>query len=198
MDARYRGDVVLRMAGSSRKLLVSFVANVRGAIALEFALLAAPFFAILIAIFQVGAVYVAENELETATEMAARQLLTGQVQNAGLTASQFAASMCPNLHALFSCSGLMVDLENVGANAADFASANVSAPTLTYNAQGQVTNNWNFLAGGAGSILVLRVMYQLPVILGGFGLKLANLPNGDHLLMTTSVFEVEPYNGLGT
>ena len=161
--------------------------------AVEFALISVPFFAVLLVIFQVGIVYLAENELETATEMAARQLLTGQVQTAGLTATQFISSMCPNLPVLFQCSGVMVDLEDVSS----FAAANTSAPTLTYNKQGQVTNNWQFQTGGAGSILVLRVMYQFQIYLGPLALNLANLPNGDRLLMTTAVFEVEPYNQQG-
>ncbi len=180
-----------KLARSCRGLLGSFATNGRGAAAIEFALISTPFFAILILIFQVGIVYLADNELETATEIASRQLLTGQVQSASLTASQFVSALCQNLSVLFQCSGVMVDLENVSA----FSSANVSAPTLTYNAQGQVTNNWQFQTGGAGSILVLRVMYQLPIYLGPIALNLADLPNGDHLLMTTSVFEVEPYQG---
>ncbi len=180
-----------KMARSGRRLLASFAANRRGIAAVEFSLVALPFFALLFVIFQVGIVYLADNELETATEKASRQLLTGQVQSAGLTASQFISVVCQNLPVLFQCSGVMVDLEDVSS----FASANTSAPTLTYNAQGQVTNNWQFQIGGAGSILVLRVMYQFPVYLGPIALNLANLPNGDYLLMTTSVLEVEPYSG---
>jgi Flp pilus assembly protein TadG len=180
-----------KLARSCHRLLAFFAANRCGTAAVEFALVSLPFFAILIVIFQVGIVYLAENELETATEKAARQLLTGQAQAANVTASQFISSMCPNLPVLLNCSGLMVDLENV----ASFASANTSAPTLTYNSQGQVTNNWQFQSGGAGSILVLRVMYQFPIYLGPIALNLADLPNGNHLLMTTSVFEVEPYRG---
>jgi len=182
------------MIRRNRKLLSLFARNKRGAAAIEFAFIALPFFAILIAIFQIGLVYLAENELETATESAARQLLTGQVQNNGVTRSQFIASICSNLPVYFSCSGVMVDLQTVSA----FASANVSAPTLTYDSQGNVTNKWNFSTGSSGSILVLRVLYQFPIFPGPLSLNLANLPNGKHLMMTTAVFEVEPYNQSGS
>ncbi|MCI4679720.1 pilus assembly protein [Rhodoblastus acidophilus] len=184
-------DAVYKMARSGRGLLTSFIANRRGIASLEFALIALPFFAILFAIFQIGIVYLADNLLETATEKAARQLLTGQVQNAGLTASQFTSAICPNLPVFFTCpSGVMVDLQDVSS----FSSANLSAPTLTYDSNGKVTNNWQFQTGGAASILVLRVMYQFPVYLGPLGLNLANLSNGKRLLMSTAVFQVEPYN----
>jgi len=161
---------------------------------MEFGFIALPFFAILISIFQIGLIFLAEAELETAAEKATRQLLTGQVQNGGVTQSQFIASICANLPAFFTCSGVMADLQQVSA----FSSAVTSAPTLTYNSQGQVTNKWNFNTGTAGSILVLRVFYQFPVIPGPLSLNFANLPNGTHLMLTTSVFQVEPYKSSGS
>lgn len=184
------------MTRNRRRLFATFVTNRLGAVAAEFALLALPFFAILFAIFQIGVIFLAENELETATELTARQLLTGQGQAAGLTSSQFISGLCSNLPVFFSCSGVMVDLVAT----TTFASANVdlTPPTLTYNAQGQVTNSWNFQTGGTGSVLVLRVIYQFPVYINLLGLNLANLPNGTHRMMTTSVFAVEPYNQTGS
>ncbi len=178
------------------RLFATFVTNRRGGAVTEFAMLAVPFFAILFAIFQVGVIFLAENELETATDLAARQLLTGQGQAAGITSSQFITSLCSNLPSLFSCSGVMVDLEATS----NFAgtSVDLTPPVLTYNAQGQVTNNWNFQTGGTGSVLVLRVIYQFPVYISILGLNLANLPNGTHEMMTTSVFAVEPYIQTGS
>lgn len=165
------------------------VADRRGAAALEFALVAAPLVALIVAVFQIGVIYLAGNELETAVERAARPLLTGQAQQASINQKQFSASLCAYLPALLSCSGVMVDLQV----ATNFSSANLAAPALTYDSNGNVANQWVFGAGGSGSILVLRVFYQFPVLLGPLGFNLANLPNGDHLLMATAVFQVEPY-----
>jgi Flp pilus assembly protein TadG len=176
--------------GYLRRVTSSFVGDKNGVAAIEFAFVALPFFAILIAIFEIGLVFLAANELETAVEKAGRQLLTGQAQQGGVTQSQFISSVCSNLPVFFTCSGVMVDLEAASA----FASANTSAPSLTYNSSGQVTNTWNFDTGAAGSILVLRVFYQFPVLPAPLGLNLANLPNGTRLLMATSVFQVEPYS----
>ena len=163
---------------------------------MEFGFIALPFFAILIAIFQSGLLFLAQNELETAVEKASRQLLTGQVQQNGTTQSQFITSVCANLPAFFpKCltGGLMVDVQVASA----FSSANTSAPTLTYDKNGNVTNTWAFNAGTAGSIVVLRILYQFPVIPGPLSLNLANLSNGTHLMMATSVFQVEPFNSAG-
>jgi hypothetical protein len=54
-----------------------------------------------------------------------------------------------------------------------------------------VTNTWNYNIGGAGDIVVLRVIYLMPVI-GGPLFALAN-SNGARVLMATSVFKNEPY-----
>lgn len=176
-----------------RQLIRSITANTGGGATIEFGFIALPFFAILVAIFQIGIIFLAENEMETAVEKAARQLLTGSAQQNNMTQSQFTTSVCSNLPVFFTCSSVMVDLQNISA----FSSAVTTPPTLTYDAKGNVTNKWVFNSGAAGSILVLRVMYQFPVILGPLGLNLANLPNGTHLMMASSVLQVEPYTSTG-
>jgi Flp pilus assembly protein TadG len=181
------------MAKIGRKHISSWRADDRGVAAIEFGFVALPFFGILVAIFQIGLVFLAQAELETAVEKSARQLLTGQAQQGGVTQSQFTTAVCSYLPVFFTCSEIMVDVQT----ASNFSSANTSTPTLTYNSQGKVTNNWNFNIGSAGSIVVLRVFYQFPMIPGPLSFNLANLSNGTRLLMATSVFEVEPYSSSG-
>ena len=84
----------------------------------------------------------------------------------------------------------MIDVEAYSS----FAAANTASPTLTFNAQGQVTNSWNCQPGTAGQIVVVRVMYQWPVFLGPLGLNLSNLSNGNRLIMATAAFKNEPYH----
>jgi Flp pilus assembly protein TadG len=159
-----------------------------GAVAIEFALVAAPFFAIIIAILDLALLFLAQAALETAVEQTARLVLTGQALSQGLTASQFQQDICGYLPGGFTCSNVMVDLET----ASSFSSANTSAPTLTYDANGNVTNTWKYQIGGPGSIEVMRVMYQWQVFPGPLNLNFANLSNGKFLLMATAVFRNEP------
>lgn len=166
-----------------------FFCNVEGMAAVEFGIVAMPFFAIIFAVLQVGVVVFAQQELESGVEQAARLVLTGQVQQQGLTQAQFQTQVCASLPVLFKCSNVMVDLQSVTA----FSSANTSMPTLTYNAQGNVTNVWKFAPGVPGTIEVLRVMYQWPTFLVPLYLKLATQSNGARLLMATAVFQNEPF-----
>jgi Flp pilus assembly protein TadG len=167
----------------------------KGAAALEFALVAAPFLALLVALFQTALVFFAGRVLDEVTEEASRYIRTGQAQQSNMTQSQFANYVCTSadtatlVSALFNCNNLMVNVQNY----ADFASASTSSPTLTFNNNGTVSNTWNFSPGSPGSIVVVQLMYQWPIVLGPLGFNLSNLSNGNRLLVSTAVFKSEPY-----
>jgi hypothetical protein len=65
---------------------------------------------------------------------------------------------------------------------------------LTYDTNGNVTNNWQFNPGNAGDIVVVRVMYLWPVFFGPIAFNLANQPNGSRLIMASAAFQNEPAN----
>ncbi|BGE84107.1 pilus assembly protein [Methylosinus sp. 3S-1] len=180
------------MQGAPRRYVVAHALGCRrGAAVIEFGFVAAPLFALLVGILQIGVVFLAQQQLETAVEKSARTVFTGNVQKAGVTQAQFASALCANLTVLFNCSQVMVDLRSAGN---EFSAADTSVPTFTYDAAGNVTNSWSFDPGGTGKVVVLRVMYQFPVVGGPLNLALANLGNGKRLLMATAVFQVENFS----
>jgi Flp pilus assembly protein TadG len=160
-----------------------------GAGAVEFAIIAAPFLALLIAIIQTALVFFASRVLDETTEQASRYILTGQAQTSGMTQAQFANYVCQKTSTLFNCNNLMINVQNYSS----FASANTSTPTLTFDSSGAVTNQWAWSPGNAGDIVIVQVMYQWPVILGPLGYNLANLSNGNRLLVSTVALKTEPY-----
>jgi Flp pilus assembly protein TadG len=161
-----------------------------GATAVEFALIAAPFLATLLAMLQTTLFLFAQAVLQDAANQAARQFMTGEAQNGGTTESQFVTnSVCPKIQTLFNCNNLMVNVQSY----ADFSSANASAPTLTFNAQGQVNNTWSYSEGAPGQVMVVQLIYEWPLIRGPFGYMLSNLGNGTTEIMGVSSFRVEPY-----
>ena len=155
----------------------------------EFGLVVAPFIALLFAILQTVLVFFAGRVLDTAVAQSARLILTGQAQDGGFTQSAFSSAVCGKVYALFSCGGLMIDVQT----ASSFANANTSTPTLTFDTNGNVTNNWQYQPGNPGDIVVVRVMYQWPVFLGPLGFNLSNLGSGKRLLTSTAAFKNEPY-----
>ena len=166
----------------------SFLVDSSGATAVEFGLVAAPFVALLVGIIQTFLVFFAQQLLETVVTQSSRLILTGQVQAASMTQSQFAQQVCNQVAILFNCSGLMIDV----ATPNTFSSADTSTPILSFSPQGQVTNAWQYNPGAAGQIVVVRVMYQWPVFGGPLGFSLANLSNGNRLIMASAAFQNEP------
>jgi hypothetical protein len=112
--------------------------------------------------------------------------MTGQVET--LSQDDFKQKVCDQVRIFFTCGGLMVDMQV----ATTWSSANTAMPTLTFDGQGAVTNSWKFDPGGAGDIVVLRVMYVWPVMLGPLGFNLSNLSNGNRQIMATAAFQNEP------
>jgi Flp pilus assembly protein TadG len=169
--------------------LSRFRAAERGATAVEFALVAPAFLATLIAVFEVTMYLFAQQTLQTAAVSAGRLIMTGQVQNASMTQSQFATTVCPYVQAIFTCSALMINVQNYSS----FGSASTAAPTLTYNGQGAVTNTWSYSPGNPGDVMVVQLVYQWPIVGGPFGYVLSNLGNGTTEIMGVSAFRIEPY-----
>jgi Flp pilus assembly protein TadG len=166
-----------------------FSQHAAGAAALEFGLVAVPFLALLVAILQTAMVFFASRVLDEIVANTSRYIMTGQAQMSGMSQSGFATYLCGQTLALFDCQNFMVNVQNYSS----FGSASTAAPSLTFDAQGNVTNSWSWSPGNPGDVVVFQVMYQWPVVLGPLGFDLANLPNGNRLLVSTAVFKNEPY-----
>jgi Flp pilus assembly protein TadG len=188
--------ITQRLAGGATRWSSSraFFRCRKGATAVEFALVAAPFLALLVAILQSALVFFASRVLDEVTEEASRYIMTGQAQQGGVSQSGFKTYVCTGsntsalVSALFTCSNIMINVQNYS----DFASASTTSPTLTFN-NGNVSNTWSYNTGNPGDIIVVQVMYQWPVVLGPLSMNLSNLSNGNRLLVSTAVFKSEPY-----
>ncbi|MEN3364062.1 MAG: hypothetical protein V7606_1336, partial [Burkholderiales bacterium] len=99
---------------SVRNALRRFRRNRRGSAAVEFALVAPVFFALLFAIIETAIVFFAGQVLETVTQDSARLILTGQAQTAAYTQADFKrVVVCgPLINVLFDCTnGIYVDVQ---------------------------------------------------------------------------------------
>lgn len=170
-----------------RNRWLCFLKNNKGATAVEFALVAAPFLALIIALLQTFLVFFAQELLESVVRQSARLVMTGQVQAQNMSQTTFQQQVCSQVRIFFNCSGLMVDLRVASA----WSSADTSLLMPTYDGNGNV-NNMQFNPGSAGDIVVLRVMYIWPVMLGPLGFNLSNLSNGNRLIMSSAAFQNEP------
>ena len=160
-----------------------------GLAAVEFGIVALPFFAMMFAIIETAMIFFASQVLETAVADSARLIMTGQAQQSSYSATQFKDAVCAKIPALFDCAtGLQIDVKTFSS----FSSVSVAKPI---DANGNIQNgNFGYAPGKQGDIVLVRLMYQWPVYTSLLGLdKLADLSNNKRLIMASAAFRNEPY-----
>jgi Flp pilus assembly protein TadG len=181
---------------SVRNALRRFRRNRRGSAAVEFALVAPMFFALLFAIIETAMVFFASQVLETGVQDAGRQIYTHQLQdNTGLSAAQQAAqfkqNLCDRVSVLFTCP-IDVDVRYY-----------LAGTTITITDPIDASGNYDpsgftFVLPPSGSTatVVIRGFYRWPLFVTGLGYNIANIGRGSsnskRLLAATTAFHVEP------
>jgi Flp pilus assembly protein TadG len=183
--------VLRKLSRRGTRELARFCQARSGATAVEFAIISPAFIALLIAILQTAYVLFAQQMLQTAAVEAGRLFMTGQgpATSAKLTDPTNTPNICSLVTPIMSCSSVMVDVEAYSG----FSGANTSQIALTYNGQGQVSNTFNYTPGTPGQVVIVKLIYQLPVINGPLGFMLANLPQNMREIMGITAIRVEPY-----
>jgi Flp pilus assembly protein TadG len=169
-----------------RKIFRRFRRSRRGSAAVEFALVAPVFFALLFAIIETAIVFFAGQVLETITQNSARMIMTGQAQTAGYSQAQFQTYVCSQIPALFTCGNVYVDVQSYP------AFGNIAINSQIDGASNFI-NNMQYSPGGPGDIVVVRLFYQWPLFVTGLGYNIANLSGSKRLLSATAAFRNEPY-----
>ena len=158
----------------------------RGAVAIEFALLAIPLFMLLFGILETGLIFFGSSVLERATAEGARLVRTGQAQAQNMTITQFHDYICQQASVLLSCANLQVDVESF----TGFGSVVISDPIQN----GQLDPNLNkYSIGVAGSIVLVRTFYTWDILSPILKPFFANLSNGQRLMTSSATFRNEPF-----
>jgi Flp pilus assembly protein TadG len=188
-----RAVALRRGAGrkGSRGRPVRFFGDRRAGAAVDFALVLLPFLMVLMTIINSALVLLAGQVLQTAATTAGRLILTGQAQTANYTASQFKNAICASLTVMFNCANnLYIDVESLPPGSS-FSS--ITLPGAT-NANGTVNSGgFNYNPGSAGYIVIVRLIYQWPIIAPGLSIGLTNSANSTNTLIATVAFVNEPY-----
>lgn len=166
-----------------------FSSNESGVTAIEFGLLALPFFAVLGAILETSVIFIAGQVLESALHDAGRLVRTGQTQT-GFDLLAFRADLCSRTYGLFGdCSGIFVEVRPVGL----FGSATPTAPVdATCISACTWTRPEHFDDGGPNSVMLGQAYFRWQTIVG-LDLGLNNLADGRRLLGSVTVFQNEPF-----
>jgi Flp pilus assembly protein TadG len=171
--------------------LARFWRDDSGVTAIEFGLLATPFFAIIGAILETSIIFLAGQVLDSAVQDASRQIRTGQLQAKNYTIDQFENLICDKLFGLFAdCHAMQVRVTTVS----NFTNATVVPPvSTTCTTTCPWTMTESFQPGQGSSTVIVQVYYKWPVILRLASFALNDQPDGTRLLGSVQVFRNEPF-----
>lgn len=175
---RLRLSNALRRFGASRK----------GSAAVQFALVAPLFFALIFAIVEVALVFFANQILETGTQDTARLLFTHQAQDQNLTGEQVRTNLCNRVSVLLACDGVILDVRSYPAGQP------FTVPPFFDGGGNPISSNFLYQPPDPNSsnIVVVRAFYKWPLIFTNLGFSLINIGTDKRLLTSTVAFRVEP------
>jgi len=152
----------------------------KGVVAIEFALLAIPFFMILLAILEVALILTTSMQLEHAVDLVARRIMTGETKT---EQTAIRSDLCSEIVFKISCDAIRIDYRET---------LSVGKFSLPSPLKGGVLD-----ASAFGIALVanpsfasLRVGYEWPSIIGPFTAYLANSGNKS-IFVSTALLRFE-------
>ena len=189
-----------------QKKLEAFAEDKRGIAAVEFAMIAVPFFLLIFSLLEVCVIFIMSSILEHAASEASRQIRTGQLQTATYDTSDlstpndageaFEELICDNLYGMMSCDAkLSIDV----ATFSSFANTGNSSPsfnsdTHATNPNGLNNDGFDTVLGGQNDIVVVRVFYEWDLIIPVMSAPLDNMGGSNRrLLQATVAFRNEPF-----
>lgn len=174
------------------RLAACFARADQGAVAVEFSLVLLLFVTIVFAIFELAMVMLAYSSLETATQVAGRQIRTGEFQQ-GTSNSQadFKNLVCANMTWLASqcASNAYVDVRTYST----FGDLAANSPQ---GGSGFDPKKTCFTAGGPTDIVLVRTYFKFRLFAPFLDGSMENMGPGTglRLMSSATAFRNEPYN----
>jgi len=159
-----------------------------GAAAVEFAMVAIPFFLMIFSILELGVVFVLDSVLETAAMESGRLIRTGQANEQNFDKDKFKTQVCNKMVVFKSdcASRMTVDVRVIP----KFSAPNAPDP-VTNNAMDPNKTIYN--GGQAGSLILVRVWYTHPLVTPLLSQAVSRVGPGKVLLSATTAFRNEPW-----
>ena len=181
-----------------------------GSAAIEFALLAIPYFIVIFAILETFIAFAAEELVSNAVDTMSRQMRTGQItfvdptRTSYKTQTQFRQAFCNEISIIIRCSDteaatpgkLYLDVQSFST----FAAMPTAIPRMSADKYSDLKiSAFEFTPGGPGSINMLRAYYRWSIIVDLVrpyitGLRPAgsSMPS-EYLIVSTAAFQNEQY-----
>lgn len=205
---RNQNNGIASMASAPRRRMAkrSLWRSRDGAAAIEFALLAIPYFLIIFAILETFVAFTAEQLVGNAVDTMGRKLRTGTItyglgKTSNTTQTQFRQAFCNEISILIQCSSDEVATPNkLWLDVRSFTTFALIPKTIPRTASGELdTSSFAYAPGGAKTINMLRAYYKWEVITDLVRPYITNVRPTDgsrpnyFLMVETAAFQNEDY-----
>ena len=184
-----------------RRIFARFHRSRDGTAAIEFALLAFPFFLLIFATIEAFIAFAGEQLLENAVDTMARQVRTGQIKN--LTEEEFRTKFCAEISLMIACADkedpndqkLYLDVREFSS----FADIPNYIPKVSNNQYSDLdSSDFAYSPGGPKSINIVRAYYRWEVMTDLVRPFITNIRKDgaiprDYLMVATAAFRNENY-----
>jgi hypothetical protein len=169
--------------------------NDEGAAAIEFALVAIPFFMFILGTIGVGLYFFTSTSLEHGVEAAARKIRTGEAQRTSLTVGAFKQLVCQASGSYIDCDRLHVLVQHAPtwSDLTPQPCVEGSDMAASTGESGDVIADYT---GGSSTVVLVTVCYQWDLAQSFSFLKLGAGADGSGpaVLQAAAAFRVEPYS----
>ncbi len=183
------------MLDRSRKLWGRFKREKDGATAIEFAILALPFFALLFAIFELAIVFFLGSTLTHAMNESARDVRTGEFQSTCGGAEQFKTMVCGNMSTIGDCANLRIDVVTSPSGRFEPNLLPPTPQTLDPSTGQPQRLPDSYIQTSARDVVVVRAQYYHELAFPGSLTKLSNQPGNFRVITASTAFRNEPFPG---
>lgn len=152
----------------------AFRRNQNGSAAVEFAMIAPMFFALIFAVIETGMTFMAGQVLETGVEDGARLVYTSQTTSA----ADFKSAICSRVSMMLDCTKLDIDVRSYDPGTPIVITDPIDA-SGKYISNGFVYQPPTYSpTAPSGKTVVVRAFYQWPLYVTGLGYNIANIDRG--------------------
>ncbi|MEY9167777.1 Flp pilus assembly protein TadG [Sinorhizobium fredii] len=207
MSIEVKASMASRRA--SRHLFRRLLGDRRGGTAIEFAILALPFFIVVFASIETFVAFTGEQLLANATDTLARRIRTGEItfnqgKSTDMTQAEFRQAFCDEIAILLTCSATEVDEpEKLYLDIREVADPSQFPAAVPRVGSGDSTDldtgGFQFAPGAGKEFTMVRAYYRWQVITDLVRPYVTNLrPAGssmpqDYLMVATATFRNEDY-----
>jgi len=174
------------------RTLKKWFRNEKGVVAIEFAMVALPFFMLLMGIIEVSMFYASSIILEGGASEASRLIRTGEAQGTADPEGDFKTELCFQVEDLIPCN--LIQYEVIVMPNDKFADVANFQPQ--FDASGNFVPA-GFNPGGSCDVVLIRTVYKYNFMMPFIGNMMnGGVGNNPATLMSTMVIKNEPYTGI--